>query len=474
MPAWRSTVSVGSSARRLALCALAVATVASSSAARAQVRIAVLPIEGPQGEKAYAEARKAAKKSGEVVPQADWDASAGRLFATSRSASDLAAVATDLKVQIIVTGKVKNSDEGGGWELSMSVRQGQTGKSAAKLKYPLKGPKVDASTLKHLADELPPAIDGAAAAPDAATTPDPSTGTGATGDDTENPVGEAMRDKQGDKGEEMPDFASWFEASFGGSFGSRNFGFDEAGTPSFRSPGTGGIQLDATVMPLAFLAGSNAALSGLGVGFTYGASFWPGSTPCYPATGGGCLPTVDSYGTVEYRYEVGVRWRWNIKKSFSSPELRVNGGYGQHAFAVQKRDYLNDHLRDIGPPDVNYSYVTVGLGGFIPVWSQEGDVMRRLSLYVDGNLLLPIDTGSIHTADEWGPGSAFGVRVDAGVDLRLWKGLFARLGAQVEYYAISFNQPPAMHNLMPPCPCGTTGGAADVYYSGILSVGYAY
>ena len=449
--------------------------------ALAQTRIAVLPIEGPTGDKAHHEAQKAARKVGEVVPQEEWDAAAAKLFATSRSAGDLAAVATDLKIQIIVTGKVKNE---AGWELSMSVRQGATGKSSAKLKYPLKGPRVDSATLKRLAEELPPAIEQAAAAPPEPTT-DTGDGTGdgtgtgtgtGTGEDTENPVGDAMRARAGEEPEAMPDWANWFEASFGGVVGSRSFGFDEAGTPSFRSPGTGGIQIDGTVWPLAFLAGGgNAALSGLGLGLTYGTNFWPGSTPCWPGgPGGACLPTVDIYQTLEYRFEVGMRWRWSVKKTFDSPEVRANAQYGQHAFAIQKRDYLNDHLRDIGPPDVAYSYVTVGVGALFPVFSQEGDLMRRLALFADFNLHLPFDTGSIQTADEWGAGSAFGLRVDAGVDLRLWRGLFARLSAQVEYFSLSFNQPTNKHILMPPCPCGTTGGASDLYYGGVLALGYTH
>ena len=61
-------------------------TLAPVHAALAQTRIAVLPIEGPTGEKAWHEAQKAAKKVGEVVPQEEWDASAAKLFATSRSA----------------------------------------------------------------------------------------------------------------------------------------------------------------------------------------------------------------------------------------------------------------------------------------------------------------------------------------------------------------------------------------------------
>ena len=57
---------------------------------------------------------------------------------------------------------------------------------------------------------------------------------------------------------------------------------------------------------------------------------------------------------------MALQRRWSVKKRFDSPEVRVNAQYGEHAFAIQT-DYLNDHLRDIGPPDVTYSYVTIGV-----------------------------------------------------------------------------------------------------------------
>ena len=61
-----------------------------------------------------------------------------------------------------------------------------------------------------------------------------------------------------------------------------------------------------------------------------------------------------------------------------------------------------------------------------------------------------------------------------GVELRLWRGLSLRVFGQVEYIGLSFAQPPAAMTLMPPCPCGTTGGATDLYYGGGAALGYAF
>lgn len=481
MPAWRSTVSAGSElvrarlpAPRLPLALALLVVLGPASAAWAQTRIAVVPIEGPTGDKVTQEARKAARRVGEVVAQSDWDASAAKLFATSRSASDLAAVATDLNVQIVVTGKVKQGDDGGAWELSMSVRQGKTGKSSAKLKYPLKAARVDAATLKHVAEELPPAIEAAAAAPEAAEAPEPAITAAPGGDDNENPIEATLRDKQGPQEEARPEWANWFEARLGARFGSRSFGFDDPGTPSFASAGTGGLDVDATILPLAFLAKRSPAAAGLGVGGSFGVTFWPDSHPCFPAAGGGCLPTADSYPTAEHRFEVGLRWRWNVQGKFGSPQLRLRAQYGEHAFSISKRSYLADGLRDIGPPDVRYTYLAAGLGGLFPVFTNPEGGLRRLALFLDVDALVPFGTGPVHTPEEWGPGRAIGFRLDAGIELRLRAGLFLVLGAQLEFLRLSFDQPPQAPMIMPPCPCGTTQGATDLYYSGLLAVGYAY
>src|SRR5439155_6278885 len=147
------------SARSSSLLALSLLSLAPGASAQ-RLRVAVLPIEGPQGDKATPVIVKAVRQSADLVGRAEWDASAKKLFATSRSASDISAVAGDLAVQVVITGKVKKGDEG--WELSVSVRHGPTGKAATRLKYPLKGPKLDPATLRKLGDDIPAAVQSAA------------------------------------------------------------------------------------------------------------------------------------------------------------------------------------------------------------------------------------------------------------------------------------------------------------------------
>src|SRR5262249_23933933 len=113
-------------------------------------KIAVLPFNGPQGVRAQGEAVRALRKKGEIVPMSAWNASAKKLFAPSRSASDYAPVANDLGVKVGVTGPT-NPGRGGG--------RGSSGNSVERLKYPLRGPRLDPATLRRLSDDIGPSVD---------------------------------------------------------------------------------------------------------------------------------------------------------------------------------------------------------------------------------------------------------------------------------------------------------------------------
>lgn len=478
MREWRSIASARSSL-------LALLVIVAPTAAQARLRVAVLPVEGPQGDKVTRALHTTVKKTADLVPASEWEASAKKLFATSHSSSDIAAVAGDLSVQVVITGKVKKTDEG--WELSMSVRHGPTGKAAVKLKYPLKGPRVDAGTLRKLEDEVPPALDTASAGPPGNETPEtpevaPNPGETAPSAEDENPLAkkkqaEAQKPESGAR----PPWAPWFEASFGFVFGGRSFGFDDPIAPTYHATGPG-IELDGTGYPLSYLAERKTTaanlLSGLGAGFTWGADFMGDVTPCRGTdASGGCPPTVDHYATHAYHYEAGVRWRWNaFMQPQNYPEFLFQLQFGERAFNIQRRNYLGDGgERDIGPPDVDYQYITLGAGVRVPF-------LDRFAGTFLFNYHIVTGTGPVQTTDEWGPGGAYGIRIHAGVEGRIWQGIFASLSGQYEHFGLSFNQPPnglAAGSTMPPndmprCPCGTTGGASDTYWNVTVAAGYRY
>jgi hypothetical protein len=409
---------------------------------------------------------------------------------------------------------VKNTD--GGWELSISVRHGPTGKSVVKLKYPLRGPKVDKETLLRVSEEIPPSLETASAGPigpetpEAAETPAPTTGSaavGATGEDVENPLNKKPEAAPSGLLPERPAWAPYFDASIGFLVGGRFFSFSQSGLPQFSGALTAGLRFDATAYPIATLARRPGAvinaLTGLGVGVTLDAFFWPDSVPSGTA---GCMmldmsgtTCLDHYSTSEINYEIGFRYHWNVLNRSPktwAPTLLAQFEFGDHRFTVDKKKILGPDPKnpsmmivvsqqDVGPPDIDYKYLTIGVGYRV-------DFLTRFGAFVMFNFHGLLDAGAIQSPGEFGPGAGYGVRLSGGFEVKIWKGLFTRLAFDYQHFGLSFN---GQHNgdvigangfpvpdknymptvnTMPPCPCGTTGSASDSFWRGALSVGYMY
>src|SRR5262249_17905350 len=124
--------------------------------------IAVVPFTGPQAKQAEATVVRTLRRKAALVQPSTWEKSAKKLFAKSHNPDDIASVAEDGGGVVVITGVVKR--EGRAWQLNVSVRDGKSGRSHDKLKYPLKGPRVTESTLKLLADEVDAAFEHTLAA----------------------------------------------------------------------------------------------------------------------------------------------------------------------------------------------------------------------------------------------------------------------------------------------------------------------
>ncbi len=419
------------------------------------MKVALLPFNGPekQANKAMSEIVRTLKRNVDFVPLADWDDAAKRLVAPSRSPDDLAAVAKDLGVAVVITGTVKRD---GDWMLQVSVRNGDTGKSVDKLRYPLKGPRVDAATLRQLADEIAPAVDRAAAPPS-------TEGTEAAGEkrniEDENPL--APKPPETPATAERPPWTPYVDADVGMVISSRNFAFDSGGLKN-RGGAAAGLHFDATGYPLALLANRPGdtinALTGLGVGVTLDWMFWPDEIPCTDTGGGNCTPTSDRVSAREYRVETGLRYHWNFLNRPMSPDLLVSFQYGLHAFSIAKKA----DGTDVGPPDVAYSYLTIGLGTRVPI-------SRWIAVLFNFNFHGVLDTGAIQTQAEYGPGGAYGIRLALGAESNPWRGLTLRVSGFYERFGLSFNGSGT------PAPAKTAnGGAADQYYGAIITAGWVF
>ena len=105
----------------------------------------------------------------------------------------------------------------------------------------------------------------------------------------------------------------------------------------------------------------------------------------------------------------------------------------------------------------------------------EGYSLDRFTAQLNFDWHILADTGSIQQVNEWGPGGAFGFRLGAHLQVRIWRGLFTRLGGFVEYYALSLDQTMKNAQTQPPCPCRVSaGGASDAFYGGQFGFGYSF
>src|SRR5207302_2561203 len=119
--------------------------------------LSVVPFQGPQSKQAEAVVVRTLRKKASIVPQATWMKAQRKLFAPSHSSEDIAAVAEDVGAEVVITGIVKR--DGKRWQLIVSVRDGKTGKTRERLRYPLKVPRVNAETLSLLQQEIGVAFD---------------------------------------------------------------------------------------------------------------------------------------------------------------------------------------------------------------------------------------------------------------------------------------------------------------------------
>jgi hypothetical protein len=442
--------------------------------------IAVVPFTGPQSKVAEATVVRTLRHKASLVPQTAWVKSAKKLFAKSHNPNDISSVAEDLHAVVVITGVVKR--DGRTWQLAVSVRDGKTGRSHDKLKYPLKGPRVTESTLRLLAEEIDTAFEHTLAAaaisgeeaprevkklPPPKTPPkEPAVEVVQNETPPENPPPNHKPDNKEDEAppiqrtapvatlektttEARPRWAPYFDIDAGATLSGRSFDFDPSSQPRFKSGVVGGIRLDATVYPFAFAWRKAAGvLATLGVGVTFAYPFWLPSTSRSDPNA--------QFPTHELQVEGGLRWRFVLYKKLPRPELTALAGGGLHSFSIDKQMGM-----DVGPPDVAYKYLSIGaaLRLHFAEWA---------SLFAQFTYHVVFNSGSVQTVDEFGPGSVYGLRVGGGLDFLVYRGLKIGALGYYERYTIAFS------GTGNPPPQKVASSAIDQYFGGVLLIGYVF
>jgi len=458
--------------------------------------LAVVPFNGPGVKSAEVAVVRTLRHKATIVPQTSWTKSARKLFAPSHSAEDISAVAEDVGAQIVITGLVKK--DGRRWELSIGVRDGKTGKTHDRLRYPLKGPRVTPDVVAILTKEIDAAFDSIVAGgepgetrpvakgepkpaetrpaeprppepkpseakaetrpaeakpaePSTAPAPKLSANEGPSSPSEPEPPPPVLRNEVTKPAtpERRPRWAPYFDLSVGPTVSGRSFDFDPASQPKFTSGVVAGIRGDFTLYPLASTwKRAGGAFAGLGVGATVDKPFWPDSTSKQDPT--------QKFGTNELRVEGGLRWVITMYKPVPRPQLLIQAGAGMHSFAIDK-DATGS---DVGPADVSYKYATFGAG--IRIHFAEWAWLWAMFDYH-----FVFDSGPIaDVGAEYGPANTFGVRVRGGLDFLVYKGL--KIGAEglYERFSLTFN-PTATTT-----PAKIANSGTDQYFGGIIVVGY--
>ncbi len=523
--------------RSFALLALCLGGLLFGGRAMAQSKKTVVVLEFVGAPAARTAVNAALKKSYTLVPLAKWNAAAKRLSATGRAADEIATVAADLNVDVVITATAKKDKEAGIWTLSVSPRRGSTGKASEKLKYPLKSPRVDAATIKQLVEDIGPAVEKALLPepekiekpdlkPDVAVALPPG-----RDDDPLEKLRKAEEDEKRLKENQRPRYYPYFDVSVGLIAGGRSFSFtEEQGVspvkcydfvqqgpsvtspaqivykygknlnkcPTFSPSASAGLRFDVTAYPLAGLHFN--ILRGLGIGGTFDVSFWQPSKVCNMSTGGTCTVFGSQLNTSEFRAEVGLRWAWNILNKRGRPSLLFMLQYGAHRFAIQKETKQGGYpvtnpsgnimgVDDHGLPDILYQYVDIGIGARVPYYSTD---KYFVGLLFDFHYHIMLDYGDIQSQfidistynGGYGPvGGGYGLRVSlTPIELMPWKGLTVRVQGYYETFSMNFDllNPDKGYEIPPTTRDPSIGarhlaqGATDQYFGGVLQVGWQY
>lgn len=534
------------SALRVLMACMLLAALAGPARAEDKKSVVVLEIQG--GTKQLQQAiLNAIKDKYIVIPVTKWNAAAKKLNVAGQQPEDYALIAADVKVDAVITGKVKQDKDAGGWKLNIAARNGQSGKPIGKMTYDLKSQKVDADTVSQVEKDVPGNVDKAIKGDDpppvasAAQSSEPAPEPGATENTTlgkdEDPIAKMKKLEEEQRRlagyQPRPVWYPFIDAAVGFIMSGRNFSFAEEANPSnvgcydfdrkradpndpsptpaqvftyggklakcprYDTSVAGGVHVDITGYPLAFLQAN--AIRGLGIGVLFDYIFWPPS-----ATGGNNSVNLD---TREFRFEVGLRYHYNILNKRSRPSILANVQYGGHYFAVAKQaksyTYMDDNfmnqtvmgLDDHGLSDIFYQYITIGLGGRVPYYANE-KMYFGLLLNINFHVILSYgeiaqafdknaDAGSLYSVSGYGPTTGgYGLRAGfTPIEAMVWKGLTIRLQAYYELFKYGFQLGSGSNNnvSLPPLDRKTDFGArhiaqaaSDNYFGGIVEIGYQY
>ncbi len=483
-PVSRSSGSAGISRALGAL--LVVLICAAGGAAWGKKRVVVLGFDGAKAASAEAAVADIVERKYTLVSASAYARAAKRLKARKSSDKNVAKVANDIGADAIIAGAVKR--KGNRWTLSVTVREGKSGRTLDTLVFRLSSPKVGKQDKKDIAADLLPLVARAKAIA-AAEEPKKKKGKKRPVEEEETDEEMAAEDEESDEpvmeetpveevassepapettidaragddsaaaGPRVPGSAA--DLSVGMSFISRSLGFNHAGLgmgqepPTYGGDPVPGVFVSAMVYPFAFVQRRGVARN-LGVSFVFDRVF------TMTSNGRDLNDGMDkSFSTIQQRWGLGLRYR----AMFGNASLSAGLGYNRLAFVIERGG------ADLDMPNVEYEYVDVGATGRLPFGS-------RFALFAGGAYLVMLAAGEIQETAFYGGGSVQGVEAEIGIDIRIRPRLLGKIGGRYQRIAYDFDGS-GMQTTMRDGDGSDqdVGGALDEYLGGYVTVGYLF
>lgn len=165
--------------------------------------------------------------------------------------------------------------------------------------------------------------------------------------------------------------------------------------------------------------------------------------------------------------ELGLRYRWNILNSITSPTYIAGVDYGRQLFVIHDGQDL------LKLPDITNQYLNLALVGLeVPFTANNS---WSLGMNVGFDYLLVFNSGHIENNDHTGYGrsSTGGIEVDAGLYFTI-KGFFIKLNGSFRYLWYEFSPQECVNEKSRDNGCKNAEDASEKLASGYLRIGYAY
>ncbi|MBA3462786.1 MAG: hypothetical protein H0T46_22710 [Deltaproteobacteria bacterium] len=141
---------------RIAILVAFVCAMVSGSHAEPRPRVVVLPVEGPSGARVGSALEEILKRTYAVVPTRDWNTTAKRLSAETRTAKSLQKVAGKLRIDAILDASV--TKRRGTYVVLIKLHDGADGSYVGEMTTTSEVSGLDKAARKFVRDELSPEI----------------------------------------------------------------------------------------------------------------------------------------------------------------------------------------------------------------------------------------------------------------------------------------------------------------------------